>query len=101
MKMITVGEVKATVRRYRASKFDQVHWPTSDRVSGQERELTLAMSREDDDSVFSDIPERMGASAKIAGVFRIRLLAKGVIGASARGMLRFAVPFSREYVRCQ
>lgn len=79
--------------------FDQVHGPTFDRLSGREYEFMTAMSSDDNDSTLRDVAERMGISAKNAGVFRVRLLAQGVIEAPARGRLRYAIPFSREYFR--
>ena len=94
---ITVDDVRAAVRRSRASMFDQVHGPTFDRLSGREREFMLAMSQDDGDSALRDIAERMGISAKSAGVYRVRLLAKGVVESPARGKLRFAIPFSRDF----
>lgn len=96
---ITEDDVVAAVKRSRSRMFDQVHGPTFDQLSGREREFVRAMSLDDGDSELRNIAERMGISAKNAGVFRIRLLAQGVIEAPARGQLRYAIPFSREYFR--
>lgn len=96
---ITEEDVEAAVEKSRALMFDQVHGPTFDRLSGREYEFMAAMSSDDDDSALRDVAERMGISAKNAGVFRVRLLAQGVIEAPARGRLRYAIPFSREYFR--
>lgn len=96
---ITEHDVAEAVTRSRSLMFDQVHGPAFGQLSGREREFMRAMSLDDDDSALRDIADRMRISSKNAGVFRIRLLAQGVIEAPARGKLRYAIPFSRDYCR--
>lgn len=96
---LTEQDVAKAVRRSRSLMFDQVHGPAFAELSEREREFMGAMSRDDSDSALRDIADRMGISSKHAGVFRFRLLAQGVIEAPARGRLRYAIPFSRDYYR--
>lgn len=96
---ITDQDVAVAVKTSRGLMFDQVHGPTFDQLSGREREFVKAMSLDEGDSAIRTIADRMEISAKNAGVFRIRLLAQGVIEAPERGRLRFAIPFSRDYFR--
>lgn len=96
---ISDADVAAAVESSRGMMFEQIHGPTFGQLSGREHEFMVAMSVDDEDSALKDIATRMEISGKNASVYRLRLLAQGVIEAPARGKLRFAIPFTREYLR--
>lgn len=68
-------------------------------LSQVDRTFLLKMSEDDGVSKLSQIAARLGESTKYAGVYRRRLLDAGVIVDAGRGLLDFAVPHLREYLR--
>lgn len=96
---ITDADVAVAVEASRGMMYEQIHGPTFSQLSGWEYEFMVAMSTDAEDSALKDIAARMEISGKNASVYRLRLLAQGVIEAPAYGKLRFAVPFMREYLR--
>lgn len=96
---ISDADVSGAIDQSRGMMFEQIHVPNFSRLSGRENEFMTAMSVDEGDSLLRNIADRMGVTSKSAGVFRVRLLAQGVIEAPARGRLRYAIPFTREYLR--
>lgn len=68
-------------------------------LSQVDRTFLLEMSEDDGASKLSQIAARLGESTKYAGVYRRRLLDAGVVVDAGRGLLDFAVPHLRPYLR--
>jgi hypothetical protein len=68
-------------------------------LSPVDRTFLLKMSEDDGVSRLADIAVRLGESTKYAGVYRRRLLDAGIIVDAGRGLLDFAVPHLRQYLR--
>lgn len=68
-------------------------------LSDVDRTFLLKMSEDDSESRLADIASRLGESTKYAGVYRRRLIDAGVIVNAGRGLLDFAVPHLRQYLR--
>lgn len=56
------------------------------------------MAKDDDASRVSDAAERMGVTVDYAQKYRKRLMDAGIIEASRRGFVRFAVPYLMSYL---
>ena len=70
-------------------------------LSERDVEFLLAMSHDTDESRVSDVAERMGVTVDYAQKYRKRLIDAGVIEASRRGFVRFAVPYLTDHLRKQ
>ena len=57
------------------------------------------MLDDENESRISDIAKRMGVESRYASKYRSRLLAEGVIEQVTRGVVRFALPEFRAFVR--
>ena len=68
-------------------------------LSDVDQTYLLAMAEDDGPSSTSSIAERLGVSDVYGGQYRLRLLAAGVIEATSRGYVDFAVPTFREFLR--
>lgn len=68
-------------------------------LSFQDVEFLNAMVVDDGSSRMADIAERMNRTADYAQKYRRRLIDAGVIEAAGHGMVRFAVPYLRGYLR--
>lgn len=68
-------------------------------LSQVDRTFLLKMSEDDGTSRLAHIAARLGESTKYAGVYRRRLLDAGIIVDAGRGLLDFAVPHLRQYLR--
>lgn len=68
-------------------------------LSQVDRTFLLKMSEDDGVSKLSVIAQRLGETTKYAGVYRRRLLDAGVVVDAGRGLLDFAVPHLRQYLR--
>ena len=68
-------------------------------LSQVDRTFLLKMSEDDGPSQLSMIAQRLGENTKYAGVYRRRLLDAGVVVDAGRGLLDFAVPHLRQYLR--
>ncbi|MGO4588341.1 AAA family ATPase [Paenarthrobacter sp. 2TAF44] len=68
-------------------------------ASAKDREFLHAMSVDDETSTMADIASRIGAGSALAGKYRIRLLAAGLIETAGHGKVVFAIPGLREYLR--
>lgn len=81
------------------SMFRQIHAPMIEPLSPREREYLDAMTADEGRSSTGDIARRMAIEGSHAGVYRDRLLNRGVIEASGRGYVTFAVPYTDSYLR--
>ena len=68
-------------------------------LSGMDRSYLRKMAEDDRASRTSVIAARMGESDKYASVYRGRLIDAGIIYAPSRGLVEFAIPWLREYLR--
>ena len=68
-------------------------------LSPTDRTFLLAMSRDDGPSRVADIRTRMDVTANYVSVYRSRLLEAGVIAAVGHGLVDFALPYLRDYLR--
>jgi Mn-dependent DtxR family transcriptional regulator len=57
------------------------------------------MSRDDGDSATRDIASRMAASSSVVGNQRARLIDAGIVEPAGHGVVRYAIPGLREYLR--
>lgn len=70
-------------------------------LSSQDVEFLVAMSQDDGASRMRDIAERMDRTQDYAQKYRRRLIDAGVIEAAGHGLVKYAVPFLRGYLRTQ
>ena len=68
-------------------------------LSQVDRTFLLKMSLDDGPSKLGDMAERLGESTRYVGVYRRRLIDAGIIVDAGRGLMNFAVPQLREYLR--
>lgn len=68
-------------------------------LSDQDVAFLEAMSLDNGESRMADIAGRMGVTPDYAQKYRRRLIGAGVIDAPRRGMVAFAVPYLRDYLR--
>ena len=68
-------------------------------LSERDIDFLVAMSKDEGDSVISDITSRLGCSDAYVQTYKRRLVQSGVIRQPSRGRLSFTVPYMREYLR--
>lgn len=68
-------------------------------ASGRDLDFLKAMSRDDGDSATRDIASRMAASSSVVGNQRARLIDAGIVEPAGHGVVRYAIPGLREYLR--
>lgn len=68
-------------------------------LSDIDQSYLLAMAEDDGPSSTAAVAKRLGVSPVYGGQYRLRLLAAGVIEATGRGYVDFAVPTFREFLR--
>lgn len=73
--------------------------PTFRELSQIDLQFVEAMLDDENESRISDIAKRMGVESRYASKYRSRLLAEGVIEQVTRGVVRFALPEFRAFVR--
>jgi hypothetical protein len=96
---ITRAEVAWAVRRAVASLGLQVHGPALHDLSPRDREFLVAMATDEGPSRISDVADRMGRKLPYVSQYRARLLAAEIIRPAGHGMVEFALPYLREYLR--
>jgi hypothetical protein len=87
----------ASSARRRANRL--LHEPVLADLSHRDRDFLQAMAHDDGPSLLRHIAGRMGVSSDYAGQYRSRLIAAEVVEAAGHGLVDFAVPFLREYLR--
>ncbi|KFI54663.1 ATP-binding protein [Bifidobacterium callitrichos] len=78
---------------------DTVHGPELDSLSPVDKTYLLAMAQDDGPSSTSTIASRMGKDVSYASTYRARLLDAQVIEEKGYGLVDFAIPYLREYLR--
>lgn len=68
-------------------------------LSDVDQSYLLAMAEDEGPSSTAKVAERLGVTTVYGGQYRLRLLAAGVIEATSRGYVDFAVPTFREFLR--
>ena len=75
-----------------------VHAPALAGLSDVDRSFLAAMAVDDGPSRLADIAARLGVSTTYASQYRLRLIAAEVIAPAGRGLVRFALPYLRDYL---
>jgi hypothetical protein len=70
-------------------------------ISPKDLDFLRAMAEDDGPSVAGDIGRRIGARTNLVANYRLRLLAAGLIEATAHGKVDFAIPGLRQHLRAQ
>jgi hypothetical protein len=76
-----------------------VHAPALADASDVDKSFLLAMAQDDGESRLSEIAKRLDVDTNYAGQYRLRLIALELIEPAGHGLLRFAVPYLRDYLR--
>lgn len=76
-----------------------VHEPALAGVSDTDMDFLQAMARDDGPSRIADVQERLGVDGNYASQYRLRLIAAELIQSTRRGVVDFALPYLREYLR--
>ncbi|KAB7790682.1 ATP-binding protein [Bifidobacterium leontopitheci] len=96
---ISVEDAKLGIGKALTRLGDTVHGPELDSLSPVDRTYLLAMAQDDGPSSTSMVAERMGKEKNYAGQYRARLLDAQVIEPKGYGLVDFAIPYLREYLR--
>jgi tRNA uridine 5-carbamoylmethylation protein Kti12 len=88
---LAVTESKATL-------FQNVHRLIYRDLSAKDRLYLQAMIPDAGDSAAKDIRERMCVDTNTASTYRSRLIAAGLIRDTGRGIVRYALPFMRDFL---
>ena len=91
---------KHALRGIRGARLDMEEYilaSTSRDLSRGDLRFVEAMAQDPTESRLSDVATRMGVSNGYASKYKTRLLAAGVIGERARGIVGFDIPGFREY----
>ena len=96
---VTVADVEGGVPAALRRMGSLVHEPALQDLSHVDRTFLLAMANDDGPSRIADIAARLDVELKYAGVYRQRLIDAQMIGATGRGLVGFAVPYMRDYLR--
>lgn len=83
----------------RVSFENDVCGTTLSALSDKDACFLVAMSEDERESRLADIAERMGVTQDYAQKYRKRLISAGIIEASRRGYVRFAVPYLAGHLR--
>jgi hypothetical protein len=75
-----------------------VNAPALAGLSDVDRSFLAAMAVDDGPSRLADIAARLGVSTTYASQYRLRLIAAEVIAPAGRGLVRFALPYLRDYL---
>lgn len=92
-------QVNAGIAAARRRMGSLVHGPTLADTSDVDRSFLLAMSQDDGPSLMSDIAKRLDVDGNYASQYRLRLIEAEIIRPVRRGVVDFALPNLREYLR--
>lgn len=96
---ISLDDVKAGVEQSKAKLGEGVCAPVVKQLSERAVDYVTAMAQDDGPSSTSEVAARMGESMDYANIYRQRLIEDHIITSPARGLVDFAIPFLREYLR--
>jgi hypothetical protein len=97
--LIEVSDAVRGVDLARRKVGQLVHATALNDLSDVDRSFLAAMAIDDGPSRMGDVAARLGVDASYAGVYRRRLLTAEVIESPAHGVVDFALPGLREYLR--
>lgn len=97
--VVELSDAEKGVATARKSFDSMVIEPALRRVSGKQLEYLAAMARCGDGPVATgEVAREMGANATAVSSYRKRLMEAALIEAPSYGMVRFAIPYMREYL---
>ena len=96
---VTVEDAHTGIADALARLGDTVHGPELDGLSAVDKTYLLAMAQDDGPSSTSEIAKRMGKGAGYANMYRTRLIEAQVIKDAGYGLVDFAIPYLRKYLR--
>jgi hypothetical protein len=76
-----------------------VHEPALFDLSPTDRQFLAAMAEDNGPSRIADIATRMNVGSSYASQYRLRLIGADMIQPAGRGLVNFALPYLREYLR--
>ena len=97
--VISMEDAEQGIAKALARLGDTVHGPELDSLSPVDKTYLLAMAQDDGPSSTSVIASRMGKDLGYASTYRARLLEAQVIEDKGYGLVDFAIPYLREYLR--
>ena len=97
--VISMEDAEQGIAKALARLGDTVHGPELDSLSPVDKTYLLAMAQDDGPSLTSVIASRMGKDLGYASTYRARLLEAQVIEDKGYGLVDFAIPYLREYLR--
>ncbi|WP_240541884.1 ATP-binding protein [Bifidobacterium simiarum] len=96
---VSVDDAREGIRDAMARLGDTVHGPEMDGLSAVDKTYLLAMAQDDGPSSTSEIAKRMNKNIGYANMYRTRLIEAQVIKDVGYGLVDFAIPYLREYLR--
>jgi hypothetical protein len=96
---IRASHVEEAITTARRRMEQQIHEPTLADLSPVERTFVLVMAADSGPSRIADIAERMDVGNNYVQPYRARLINAGVIRPVQRGVVDFAIPYLRSYLR--
>jgi hypothetical protein len=97
---ISVTQARRAIPRAIATANRLVHEPVLRDLSPKDRAFLQAMTQDDHDPTrLADLTERLHTTRGTINTYRSRLIAAEVIEPAGRGLVRFTIPFLRQYLR--
>ena len=98
---ISVDDAHVGVATGRQRLGDLVHATALAGISDVDRAFLLAMTEDDGPSKIADLQSRLGVDGNYVGQYRLRLIDAELIEPAGRGLVRFALPYLRDYLRAE
>ncbi|WP_181273080.1 ATP-binding protein [Brevibacterium oceani] len=98
---IALDHVQEAAQDAKETMFRQIHEPTLASLPERERQYVAAVSASGGTARTGAVADRMGLSASHAGVFRDRLINRGVITSPRRGEVEFSIPYTADFLRSE
>lgn len=98
-RIINVEDAKDGIEKARRKLGQLVHEPALHDLSDVDRTVLVAMSLDDGPTTTAQLAERMKVSPAYIQRYRRRLLDADMITIPRRGLIDFALPYMREYLR--
>jgi hypothetical protein len=96
---ITDSHIEEAVPNAKRKFGSRIHSAALRGLSDVDKSFLMAMSMDDTPSKVSDIVKRLRTSPQYVGIYRARLIENGFIIKAGHGMLDFAIPYLRDYLR--
>jgi len=98
-KHITADDAERGIAAARRRIGDTVHTSAMSDLSTMDKTFLVKMALDDGPSKMADITARAGWSREQSNVYRSRLITAGMIRPAGHGMVEFAFPYLREFLR--